>query len=69
MLPSSPGIQRESHLDGRGGTTQAHGRGEKYRLVEGDPSKITKLGKELQYSFKGADEIFEKESRCLCMEP
>ena len=48
MLLGSLGIQRESHLDGRGGTTQAHGRGEKYRVVKGDPSKITKLGKELQ---------------------
>ena len=32
MLPSSPSIQGESHLDGRGRIVQAHGRGEEYRV-------------------------------------
>ena len=39
-------------------------------LVEGDPSKTTKVGKKLQQSIKRqAGEVFEKESGCLCMEP
>ena len=39
-------------------------------LVEGDPSKTTKIGKELQQSIKRrAGEVFEKESGCLCMDP
>ena len=51
MFLGSLGIQRESHLDGRG-TTQAHEEEENMELVEGDPSKTTKVGKELQRSLK-----------------
>ena len=40
------------------------------KLMEGNPSKTTKVGKELQQSIKRqAGEVFEKESGCLCMEP
>ena len=39
-------------------------------LVEGDPSKTTKVGKELQQSLKDKlVKFFENEPRCLCMEP
>ena len=39
-------------------------------LVEGDPSKTTKVGKELQQSLKDKPvKFFENEPRCLCMEP
>ena len=36
-------------------------------LIEGDPSKTTKVEKELQQGRIGG--VFEKELGCLCMEP
>ena len=39
-------------------------------LVEGDHSKTTKVGKELQQSLKDKlVKFFENEPRCLCIEP
>ena len=52
MLPGSPGIQRKSHLDGRGGTTQAYGSVREYRAGGRRPFQNYQGRKEVQPSLK-----------------
>ena len=53
MLPGSASFQRKSRMDGRGGAEKPTKDLEDVELVEGDPSKVTKIGGELDPLVKG----------------